>query len=372
MMLWRRFGAATAVLVVLAIAGCDGDGGNDNVDIHVDPVPSPIEVIDLGVVTLTATNQDQTFEVTVRGASSLVLVADGNDATDIDIEELTAPDGDLLVTPSRTDANPLTRGVSPQERGGSVATVIVPSTTGTFEEGTYTFSVASFDDAGTRVPATVHLTAIANHRSSPTGGRLRIRPYFVSALGLDKGSAPHSPGFQTVVGELRRAFATIGIDIVLLDGVDLRDHNAAQLSQLDVLDATTEHVVLDGNLNRQSDEMDDLFALTPHVVGDAINVFFVDELVAESGTFAVSGGAPGPSIASGTTQSGVVVSTLRGLDEQSQSDLETLGSSLTRELARYLGAPGTIDPDAFTAEQAFVIWVNPAVNIPGVAEQPAS
>ena len=365
-----RYGAATAVLMVLAIAGCDG--GSDNVDIDVTPVPSPIEVIDLGVATLTATNQDQTFEVAVRGASSLVLVADGNDATDIDIEELTAPDGAVLVTASRTDANPLTRGVSPQEVGGSVATAIVPSTIGIVEDGTYTFRVASFDDAGTRIPAIVHLTAIANHRSSPVGGRLKIRPYFVSTLGLDDASARRSPGFQTVVGELRRAFAAIDIDIVLLDGVDLRDQNANRLSKLDVLDATTENFVLDGNLNRQSDEMDDLFALTPHVVGDAINVFFVDELVTGSDTFAVSGGAPGPSIASGTVHSGVVVSTLRGLDEQSQSDLEILGSSLTRELARYLGAPGTIDPDAFTAEQAFVIRVNPAVNIPGVSEQPAS
>src|SRR5207248_1535054 len=135
-----------------------------------------------------------------------------------------------------------------------------------------------------------------------------------------------------------------------------------RLAVLDVLDATTDRVVPDHNLNRQSDEMDELFALSPHDVGDTINVFFVDEFVTQSATAAVSGGAPGPSIVSGTAHSGIAVSTRGGLDDQSATDLEAIGHDLAREVARYLGALGTIEPGAFTADQSLVLRVNPAVD----------
>ncbi len=357
-----------AALMTVAIAACGDSHGH-----HTRVVPaSRITVVDLGTVALTATNQSQTFDVVVHNARSFVIVADGGDATDVDIETLRAPSGTVLVTPNPDDANPLTGGVSPQDVGGSVATAIVPSRTTTpVESGTYTFSVASFGAARTgvpptriRVPATVHLTAIIDRRPHTETGRLKVRLFFVGTKGLDADSALDSPAFQAVFHELTRTFAAIGIDVEIADRRNIGGDAGLRLAVLDVLDSTTDRIVPDHNLNRQSDEMDELFGLSPHGVDDAINVFFVDEFVTQSGTDAVSGGAPGPSIVSGTAHSGIAVSTRGGLADQSVTDLEAIGQDLAREVARYLGAVDPVDPGAFTADQALVVRVNPAVDDP--------
>ncbi len=360
-----RGSVLVAAVMAVGLAACGDSRGHHGGG----SVPATrITVVDLGTVALTAANQGQTFDVVVNNAKSFTLVADGGDATDIDIETLRAPSGALVVTSARGDANPLTGTVSPQDVGGSVATAIVPSRIATpIESGTYTFSIGSFNAAGTRVAATVHLTAIIDRRPFPTTGTLRVRLFFVGAKGLDAASALDSPAFQTVFHELTRTFNAIGIDVEIADRTDIGGDAGLRLAVLDVLDSTTDRVVPDHNLNRQSDEMDELFGLSPHGLGDTINVFFVDEFVTQSGTDAVSGGQPGPSIVSGTAHSGIAVTTRGDLADQSVTDLEAIGQALAREVARYLGAQGTVDPDAFTADQTLVIRVNPAVQDPDAA-----
>jgi len=326
-----------------------------------------VTVLDLGTVALTAENQGQTFDVGVAGASSLVIVADGGDATDIDIETLQAPSGAVLVTADASDANPLTGSVSPQDVGGSVATAIVPRLPVIpIEQGTYSFSVASFNAAGTRVAATVHLTAIINHREIPTTGVLSLRVFFVGTPGLNAASAASSVPFQKIMHQLTLAFGAIGIDVQVVDLVDIGGEPGTELAVLDVLDSTTDRTVTDRNLNRQSDEMDALFPLSGGRTGNVVNLFFVREFFTQSGALAVSGGLPGPSIVSGTNQSGIAVSTLGGLDQQSDTDLENIGLALEVELAGYLGALGTVDPDNFTISQQLALLRNPAV----VSRQP--
>ncbi len=360
----RVASVAAAMLMTTYLGGCGDNGGNDNHAVTPPPPPSAT-VIDLGSVALTASNQSQTFDVLVTGTSSLTIVADGGDATDIDIERLRSPSGVELITPARGDANPLTGGISPQEKGQSVATAIVPSTLGgTLETGTYTFSVASFDAVGTRAPADVHLTAIVNHRDPATHGSLPVRVFVVDAPGVDTTTGSGSGPFFAVFDVLRNAFRRIDVDVELVDTVQVRGDAATRLAVLDVLDDTTDRLVPDRNLNRQSDEMDELFALSGGHHDRVLNVFFVREFVTSSGVIAVSGGAPGPSLVAGTAHSGVVVSTLGGLDRQSATDLENIGVELTAAVARYLGVPGTVDPDAFTAEQELNIRRNPLVTTP--------
>lgn len=351
-------------VVVAAVSAC-GDGNSSKVST---PPPSgngaEVVILDLGTVDLTPANQDQTFDVGVSNATSLVLVADGGNATDIDIDQIVAPNGATLVTPDPGDTNPLTGSVSPQEVGGSVATAIIPSVTASFTQGDYTFSVGSFNAAGTRVAATVRLTAIVNHRIPSAPGVLPVRVFFVGTPGLNAGNAATSIAFQKIVQQMRLAFGAAGIDLQLVDFVDIDGQIGTELAVLDVLDATTDRIVPDVNLNRQSDEMDRLFALSGGRGDRVINVFFVREFFTQSGVVAVSGGAPGPSIISGTAHSGIAASTLDGLDQQSDADLEHLGHDLEVEIARYLGALGTIDPDDFTAAQQTQMLRNPAVVSP--------
>jgi hypothetical protein len=357
-----RVAMLAAAILAVALSAC-GDSTHVSRDNEPPPEPpSDVTVVDLGNVSLTATNQDQTFDVIVTGTSSLVIVADGGDATDIDIEQLQTPSGIELITPNRGDANPFTGSVSPQEVGGSVATAIVPSSPAVpLELGTYSFSVASFNAAGTRVPAIVHMTALINHRDASAPGILSIRAFFVGTPGLGAGNAATSPAFQVVFQEFSRTFGRIGIDVELVELVDVGGGTGTRLSLLDVLDDTTDRLVPDVNLNRQSDEMDELFALSAGRTGNAINVFFVEDFFTRSGAVAVSGAAPGPSIVSGTAHSGIAASTLGGLDQQSKSDLEHVGHDLAREVARYLGALGTVDPENFTADQQFALLRNPAI-----------
>jgi len=355
-----RFATFAVAVVAAALSAC-GDSDHHTPREQTEPEPA-IVVVDLGSVSLTAANQAQTFDVTAERASSLVIVADGGEATDIDISRLRTPSHLELITPDRGDTNPLTGSVSPQDLGGSVATAIVASSLAVpLDVGVYSFSVASFNAAGTPVPAIVHLTAIINHRDAPASGVLPVRAFFVGTPGLDAASAASSPVFQTVFDEFRRDFGRIGIDVELVDTVDIDGDPGTRLAVLAVLDETTDRVVPDLNLNRQSDEMDELFTLSGDRTGNVISVFFVREFFTESGEVAVSGAAPGPSFLSGTAHSGIAVSTLGGLDQQSELDLTHIGHDLAREVARYLGARGAVDPEDFTADQQVLLLRNPAV-----------
>jgi hypothetical protein len=208
------------------------------------------------------------------------------------------------------------------------------------------------------------MTAIINHRIPNVPAVLPVRVFFVGTPGLNAANAATSAPFQKIVKQMRLAFGAIGIDLQLVDFVDIDGQIGTELAVLDVLDATTERTVPDVNLNRQSDEMDQLFALSGGRSGRVINVFFVSEFNTQSGVVAVSGGAPGPSIISGTAHSGIAASTLGGLDQQSDTDLEQIGHDLEIEIARYLGALGPIDPDDFTAAQQTQLLRNPAVVSP--------
>jgi len=366
-MMARRVAMLAAALLAAAVSGCGQ--GNDN-KVSTPPPPTDdaeVTILDLGTVSLTPTNQSQTFDVGVSNATAVVLVADGGDATDIDIERIVTPSGAELITAPRGDANPLTGSVSPQDIGASVATAIIPTLPGTpVQNGTYTFSVASFNAAGTRVAATVHLLAIVNHRPSTVPAVLPVRLFFVGTPGLDAASAATSEPFQKIMQQFRLAYGAIGIDVQVTDMVDITGQPGTELAVLDVLDSTTDRIVPDVNLNRQSDEMDELFALSGGRTGRVLNLFFVQAFFTQSGVTAVSGGAPGPSIISGTLHSGVAVSTLGGLDPQSETDLARIEQGLETEVARYLGAVGTIDPDNFTAPQQAALLRNPAVVSPGL------
>ena len=350
-----------AWLLALALGVVSACGG----DVHhsqIPPEPS-FTVVDFGNVQLAKTDQSEIFEVTVVGASALVIVADGGSATDIDIDLLRTPSGTDIITENPADANPLTGDVSPQQAGGSVAVAMVPSSaTLPLENGTYRFRLASFDAAGTRVAATVRLRAIINARDPSAVGTLRLNLFLVGAPGLSATSSSESLALGRVLDQVERFFGQVGVRIEIARTVDVSGDPATRLSLLDLLDSTTDRLVPDLNLNRQSDEMDELFALSADAGNTAVNVFFVDEFFHMPERMTASGGQPGPPIVQGTSQSGIVAATRGTLDEQRDEDLNALGVAIACELASYLGAPPGCDTEeGFTAAQAFVVARNPAV-----------
>ncbi len=338
------------------VVGCGGD-----TDIRRSQPPgSSFSILDFGDVRLTVDNQDEVFEVSVLAGSSLTIVADGGDATDIDIELLRTPAGTAIVTEARGDNNPLTGSTSPQQQGGSVATAIVPSSpSAPLQLGTYTFRIASFDSAGNRNEETVRLRAIIDNREPFTLATLRVNLFIVGAPGL--ADAATSPGLETLFDEIQGFFAQIGVKIEIARIVHVTDDRATRLGLLDVLTPTTDRLVPDVNLNRQSDEMDELFAISAGTDNTAVNLFLVNEFFDLPDRLTASGGQPGPPIVQGTAHSGVVAATHGELDERRDEDLEALGLAIACELGFYLGAPAGCDPDGFSAAQGFVILRNPAV-----------
>jgi hypothetical protein len=350
-----------AWLLALALGGLIvGCGGDTHRSRSQAPEPS-FSVLDFGNVRLTVADQGETFEVSVLAGSSLTIVADGGDATDVDIALLRTPAGAAIVTEARGDANPLTGGVSPQQQGGSVATAIVPSSpSAPLQFGTYTFRIASFDSAGNPNEEVIRLRAIINTRDPDTFGTLRVNVFVVGAPGL--ADAAISPGLDAVFDVIERFFGQIGIQIVIDRIVHVTDDRATRLGLLDVLTPTTDRLVPDVNLNRQSDEMDELFAISAGTDNTAVNIFLVNEFFDLPDLLTASGGQPGPPIIQGTAHSGVVAATHGDIDDDRlDEDLEALGQAIACELGVYLGAPPGCDDDGFSAAQAFVIKRNPAV-----------
>lgn len=352
-----------ALALGVAPYGC----GDSDTHVSEEPPPEPsFTTVDLGNVRLTATDQSTTFEIVVRLGTSLVIVADGGNATDIDVDLLRTPSGRDIVTADPDDANPLTGTVSPQDLGGSVATVIVPSSAAIpLELGTYEVRIASFDGAGNRNAATVHLQAFIANRPDPVVSTLPLNVYLVGTPGLDAASAPSSPAFDKVIREVQRIFGAIGVRVEVARFADVSGSTATRLSLLDFLDDTTSRLVPDVNLNRQADEMDELFTLSADAGNDAVNLFLVDEFFDHPDLLAAASAKPGPPITQGTRHSGVAAAVRGGLDAQRDSDLVALGQAIASELAAYLGAPPTADPTVLSPEQAFVVLRTPAVTDSG-------
>jgi hypothetical protein len=348
-----------ALVVALATHGC-GDSGTHVTDDR--PAAPSFTTIDLGAVRLTETDQSETFPITVDGGSSLVIVADGGDAPDIDIDLLRTPSGRDIVTAAPDDVNPLTGTNAPQEPGGSVATVIVPTSPGLpLEHGTYEVRIASFDASGNRAAATVRLRAFVNRRVDPVVSTLPVNLYFVGSPGLDGASAATSPELARVMREVGRIFGAVGVRVEIARSSTVVGNTALRLSDLDVLDETTARLVPDVDLNRQADEMDELFRLSAGAGNTAVNLFFVDTFFEHPNLLAIAGGNPGPPIVQGTAHSGVAAAVRGGLAGQREADLVALGQAIAAELATYLGAPRGADLTQLDPDQAFVVVRNPAV-----------
>jgi hypothetical protein len=167
--------------------------------------------------------------------------------------------------------------------------------------------------------------------------------------------------FASVMREVGRIFGAIGVRVVIARSADVTGNAAVRLSELDVLDDATSRLVPDLDLNRQADEMDELFALSATAGNEAVNLFFVDEFFDDPDLLAIAGASPGPPIVQGTAHSGVAAAVRGGLTGQRDADLVALAQAIAGELAAYLGAPRSADLTELTPEQAFVVVRNPAV-----------
>jgi len=172
--------------------------------------------------------------------------------------------------------------------------------------GTHEFSVLSFKLLGlanqTPVagPARVIVTAKVMP-AAPTAGTLDVNLWFSGAQGLTAATAATDTNFQKTLADVNTVYAQVGL----------------KLGRITYNDIEGDFNVIENVIGAGSD-LAGLFAQSANAPQDAVNVFFVEDLLTGAAgsqgfgiLLGVSGGIPGPAGLMGTGRSGVVLALKR-------------------------------------------------------------
>jgi hypothetical protein len=198
-------------------------------------------------------------------------------------------------------------------------------------------------------PATGDVTLQAYAKVVPGGrlpatGVLDLNLHFTGSKGWTAATAPTDPEFQAMLADVGSTYAQVGIT----------------LGELSYRDVDSGFAVIESLMGAGSD-LNALFAASEGNTLNALNLFFVDELVSPFGgiILGVAGGIPGPPLQQGTSRSGVAIST---------ADFDGAPSSIAtttaHEAGHFLGL-------FHTSEQTFGGFI-PAVHdpLPDTPEEP--
>lgn len=172
------------------------------------------------------------------------------------------------------------------------------------EAGTHTFTAYGLSPQGMMgAPsnAKVRVTVMIKVRKElPTTGTLDLNLHFSGSNGWTAETAKTDPVFQKVMTDLNTIYSTIGVKI----------------GELAYRNVDPSYQVIETIQGADSDLME-LYSQSSASSMNALNLFFVDEIVAPSMPggggggmiLGIAGGIPGPPMVQGTSKSGVVVTT---------------------------------------------------------------
>jgi len=314
------------LLAVFAVAGfaCGGDGGGGTFIPPSTQASSPttsfvgeMQLLDYGMIPIPAFGTSQALTLTLpEGASAFTIIADGTEAKaiDVDISSVVGPQGQVFITESGLDTDPIGRNGA-QNFGETTVALNFPSAIYDVPAGEYTFTIGNFFR-----DTVVHVFGVINPRTDPTGGVIDINVVIVA---LNDYTGVNDPNLATMVNELRRIYA--------LQNVTIGAVNQFFLDRPDLTDVSINDV--DGN--GQFDGFDDLIPLTKDFGNSGMNFFLVSSV--GEGILGLAGGIPGPPLIQGTAHSGVVISTFGGLTQLSEAGKILQGGTMAHEGGHYLG-----------------------------------
>lgn len=326
---FRGVATATAVCALLAVGGCGGGGGNGTNGGNggggsAEPVVTLVDKI-----TLAPGQTAGPYTVNVPSSSgSLTILADGGDAGDIDISDITDPSGFLMISP---DPNSYPIGINMAQGPGQSAVSFTIPHGGDYEfrAGTWTFSVTHFDSPD-GAPREVSIYTMV--KNAP-GGIININLWIVA---IPDYQGDGDPNLKILTDEFRRIFSSAGFTIGAVNIIRLEGDIANRLTYLDSSS--------DKNRNDQSDDLDELFRLSSGVGNDYPNIFLVRH-IGGGGILGIAGGIPGPQIIQGTAHSGVAVNMLGGFSALTPDFLAMQGATMAHELGHVLGLFHTTESD---------------------------
>ncbi len=282
-------------------------------------------------------SQDITFEVP-QGAVSVVVNVAGNPGELYTLAKWQNGDGEFVVRDGWVDADQgapslcLSCDNRVASSAATFATILPNNESVTLVPGPHTISVYGFTQSGFRVspltggrPKVSIVAKMAD--ADPTSGTLDVNFHFTGAGGFTAASAQDDPEFQAAIEGLRGLYEQVGIEIGVVTYTDVSD----------------EFLVIE-SVDSPTSDIHQLFALSADQPRNALNVFFVEELISSFGAgfgtiLGISGGVPGPSTA-GTFRSGVAIS-LKTPDNIDVPMFQVLG----HEMGHHLGLFHTSEID---------------------------
>lgn len=319
---FRWFTAAMAVFALPGLGGCGG--GGDGAANGAEPAVTLVDKI-----TLSPGQTAGPYTVDVpSGSGSLTILADGGDAGDMDISEITDPSGFRMIV-EETDSCPIGFNLAQGPGQSAVSFTIPHGGDYEFKPGTWTFSVTHYDSPDGAAREVSIYTMVKN----APGAEINLNVWLVSIPDYQGSGDPNLKimldGFSGIMS--LAGFTAGDVNVIRLEG-----DPADRLTYVD--DAS------DANHNGQSDDLDELFRLSSGAGNDYLNVFLVRQ-ISGGGVLGIAGGIPGPQITQGTAHSGVAVNMFGGLGGLTPDFLRTQGATMAHELGHSLGLFHTTESD---------------------------
>lgn len=315
----REITAFMALCAMLAIGGCSGGGGGDGCNAGGASAEPTVTLVDK--VTLAPGQATGPYTVNVPSCSgSLTILADGGDAGDMDISNITDPSGLRMII---EDPGYYPIGLNMAQGPGQSAVSFTLPHGGDYEfkAGTWTFNVTHYDSPDKK-PREVSIYTMV--KDAP-GATINLNVWIV-AIADYQGEG--DPNLAVMLDEFRRVMTLAGFKVASVNIIRLEGDQANRLTYLDTSG--------DNNKNDQSDDLDELFRLSSRAGNDYPNIFLVN-YIGGGGILGIAGGIPGPQIIQGTAHSGVAINMIGGFGALTHDFLLMQGSTMAHELGHLLG-----------------------------------
>jgi len=309
----KRLSLAVALsAAIVFVQGCQRD----------EHKPGPVvsgELVDQRTMAVGETSGP--FTVTVpEGAAAFTITADGGDASDMDISNITDPNGRRLVMENPEQD---VIGVNLTQGYGQSAVEFTLPHSGDYPllTGTYTYYVTHYDSVDRQSkPVSIYRSV----KLAP-GAVIDINVFLVAIPDYDTQGAAR---LNLMLDRFRTALGWMGVILGEVNIIELDDADAQRLTVIDLN--------RDEDQNGQADDMDELFRRSTQAGNNYVSFFLVRDF-SEAGVLGVAGGIPCPQLVTGTAHSGVTINLFGGFASITSQGLRIQGDTMAHELGHFLG-----------------------------------